>query len=144
MFSKACEYAIKASVYIAGQSISKTLVTVKQVANATDAPEPFTAKILQQLCRANLLESVRGKMGGFHFNDEQLDSIKIYDIVDLIDGSKIFTSCGLGLKECSNANPCPVHEDFKIIRSKMLEMCQKFSLRDLALKSNQGFFFLKV
>ncbi len=143
MFSKACEYAIKAAIYIAKQSLSERRVNVKEVSQATDAPEAFTAKILQQLCRDNMLESIRGKQGGFIFQKEDLQKIKIFDIIKLIDGDEIFKSCGLGLNECSNDNPCPVHDDFKVIREKLAEMSQKFSLYDLALKTEQGIFRLK-
>ncbi len=144
MFSKACEYAIKSAIYIAEQSLSGNRVNVKEVSQAVNAPEAFTAKILQQLCRENLLESSRGKTGGFIFNKEKIQQIKIYDIIKVIDGEGIFTSCGLGLKECSEENPCPVHEDFKIVRENLYQMARKFSLHDLAVKTEQGIFRLKV
>lgn len=144
MFSKACEYAIKSCIYIAKQSINDQRVNVKDVAESIDAPEAFTAKILQQLSREHLLESVRGKQGGFYFNKEKLHKIKIYEIIKVIDGDKIFISCGLGLKECSSVNPCPVHEDFKVIRDHLFTMSQKFSLYDLAHKTEQGIFRLKA
>lgn len=143
MFSKACEYAIKSAIYIAEQSISEHRVNVKEVSKAINAPEAFTAKILQQLCRENLLESLRGKTGGFIFSKEKLHQIKIYDIIAVIDGVGIFTNCGLGLKECSSTNPCPVHDDFKVIRDGIYNMARKFSLYDLALKTEQGIFRLK-
>ena len=84
MFSKACEYAIKATIYIAQQSHQERRVNVKEVSKAVDAPEAFTAKILQQLCRENILESNRGKQGGFIFQIEKQKQIKIYDVVQLL------------------------------------------------------------
>lgn len=143
MFSKACEYAIKASIYIAKQSIAGLVVNVKEVSAAIDAPEAFTAKILQQLSREHLLTSTRGKQGGFSFVKDDLKKIKIFDVIKIIDGEQIFRNCGLGLKKCSETNPCPVHNDFKIIRNNLHEMCRKFSLEDLAEKTEQGIFSLK-
>ena len=58
MFSKACEYAIKSSIYIAQNSIVGKRVNVKEVSKAVDAPEAFTAKILQQLCREGIMDSI--------------------------------------------------------------------------------------
>ena len=144
MFSKACEYAIKSSIYIAQNSIAGKRVNVKEVAKAVDAPEAFTAKILQQLCREGIMESIRGKQGGFIFNDEKLAEVKIFDIVKIIDGEKILYQCGLGLKECSDENPCPVHETYKLIKENLMVMVKKYSLKDLAEKSEQGIFRLKV
>ena len=143
MFSKACEYAIKASIYIARQSLQQKRVNVKEVSQSIDAPVAFTAKILQVLCREDIMQSVRGQQGGFVFEEYKQREVKIYDIVRLIDGDGLFTQCGLGLQKCSADNPCPVHDDFKIVREKLIEMTQKHSLYDLALKTESGLAWLK-
>ena len=143
MFSKACEYAIKASIYIARQSLQQKRVNVKEVSESIDAPVAFTAKILQVLCRENILQSVRGQQGGFVFDEIKQKEIKIFDLVRIFDGDGLFTQCGLGLHKCSSVNPCPVHDDFKVVREKLLEMTQKHSLYDLALKTESGLAWLK-
>ncbi len=143
MFSKACEYAIKATIYIAQQSHQDRRVNVKEVAKAVNAPEAFTAKILQQLCRENILSSNRGKMGGFIFDLEKQKETKIFDLVTIIDGDGLFTNCGLGLHKCSSDNPCPVHDDFKLVRDNLVAMTQKYSFYDLAIKTENGLVWLK-
>lgn len=143
MFSKACEYAIKASIYIARQSLQQKRVNVKEVSQSIDAPVAFTAKILQVLCRENIMHSVRGQQGGFVFDELKQKQIKIFDLVKIFDGDGLFTQCGLGLHQCSSENPCPVHDDFKIVREKLLGMTQKHSLYDLALKTESGLAWLK-
>jgi DNA-binding IscR family transcriptional regulator len=90
------------------------------------------------------MESVRGKQGGFIFQEDKLSETKIYDIIKIIDGEKIFYQCGLGLKECSDTNPCPVHDTYKIIKENLMTMAKKYSLKDLAEKSEKGIFRLKV
>ena len=143
MFSKACEYAIKASIYIARQSLQKRRVNVKEVSQSVDAPVAFTAKILQVLCREDIMQSVRGQQGGFVFDEIKQKEIKIFDLVRIFDGDGLFTQCGLGLHKCSSENPCPVHDDFKMVREKLLEMTQKHSLYDLGLKTESGLAWLK-
>ena len=143
MFSKACEYAIKASIYIARQRLQQKRVNVKEVSQSVDAPVAFTAKILQVLCREDIMQSVRGQQGGFVFDEIKQKEIKIFDLVRIFDGDGLFTQCGLGLHKCSSENPCPVHDDFKMVREKLLEMTQKHSLYDLALKTESGLAWLK-
>lgn len=143
MFSKACEYAIKATIYIAQQSLQNKRVNVKDVAASVNAPIAFTAKILQQLCREGVLQSNRGKQGGFIFDPVKMKEIKIYDLVLMIDGVGIFTNCGLGLHECSEINPCPVHHDFKKVRENLILMTQKYSFYDLAMRTESGLVWLK-
>lgn len=144
MFSKACEYAIKASIYTAQQNLSESRVNVKEIARAIDAPEAFTAKILQQLCKADVMQSVRGKQGGFFISSEKMQETKIYDIITIIDGDSIFVTCALGLKECSSTNPCPVHNEFRHVRERLIEMASKYTLMDLALRTEEGLFRLRV
>ena len=48
--------------------------------------------------------------------NEQNYKTSISDIVKAFDGDKLYTDCILGLKACSEKNPCPVHfivEPFK-------------------------------
>lgn len=143
MFSKACEYAIKAAIYIAQQSQQQRTVNVKDVSLSIDAPVAFTAKILQILCRGGILQSVRGKQGGFFFDTEKQARYRIFDVVRLIDGDGLFTKCGLGLHHCSGENPCPVHDDFKVVREKLFEMTQKHTFKDLAAQTENGLAWLR-
>ncbi|REA63291.1 transcriptional regulator [Dyadobacter luteus] len=123
MFSKTCEYAIRAMIYIAQQSKSGGKTGFKQIAHAIDAPEPFIAKILQQLGRENLVQSSKGPHGGFYINEQTMNRT-LADVVKAIDGDKIFSGCGLGLTFCSEKNPCPIHNEFKSIRNQMQQMLQ--------------------
>ena len=63
MFSKACEYGIRAAVYIAHQSMEGRRVSLKEIAEKIDSPVAFTAKILQQLSRNGIVESIKGAGG---------------------------------------------------------------------------------
>jgi Rrf2 family iron-sulfur cluster assembly transcriptional regulator len=65
MFSKACEYAIRATIYIALQSQESKRVTLKDIAKEIDSPEAFTAKIMQQLVKRGIVDSLKGPTGGF-------------------------------------------------------------------------------
>ncbi|MEP7259030.1 MAG: Rrf2 family transcriptional regulator [Flavitalea sp.] len=81
------------------------------------------AKILQDLSRKGLVQSVKGSNGGF-FLEEGSKKNTLADIVMAIDGDKLFTGCALGLKNCSEKKPCPLHDEFKIIRKQMHDMLQ--------------------
>lgn len=143
MFSKACEYGIRAAIFIAEQSLLNNKVSKVVIAKAIDSPVEFTAKTLQILTKAGIVNSDRGPHGGFYFNQNQLHSIFLSDIVSLIDGNGIYENCGLGLKECSEDQPCPVHSQFKAIRSNLKKMLEHSSLYDLAIGLKAKETFLK-
>ena len=143
MFSKACEYAIKATIYVAVQSLENRRVSLKDIAREIDSPVAFTAKILQQLTKKNIMQSVMGPTGGFQIERKKIDEIKLSQIVDAIDGDAIYRGCGLGLKECNAAKPCPVHDKFAKIRNDLKEMLENTSLYELATGLEVGLTFLK-
>lgn len=143
MFSKACEYGIRATIYIAMQSLEGNRVNLKEIAAAIDSPVAFTAKILQQLVKNHIVESVKGAHGGFQIEKARIDSIKLNQIVSAIDGDKIFKGCALGLNECNESLPCPVHFKFKEIRDNLEQMTKETSIYELATGLEVGLTFLK-
>ncbi|MCB0446173.1 MAG: Rrf2 family transcriptional regulator [Gelidibacter sp.] len=144
MFSKACEYGIKASIYIAYNSYEGKRVSLKDIAKEIDSPEAFTAKILQDLARHNIINSVKGAYGGFEIDKKDIQSIKLSEIVNAIDGDKIYKGCGLGLHTCEEEHPCPVHDQFKIVRTELKNMLESTNLEQLALDIKSGVTFLKI
>ncbi len=134
MFSKACEYAIKAMVFIQYKSQQDERVNLNEIAEAIASPVAFTAKILQQLRKNDLLESMMGVKGGFRILENKQISLK--EIIVAIDGNGIFSNCVLGLKACSSTNPCPVHNKYAKIRGEMERIMQETFLADLANQLN--------
>ncbi|ETN96161.1 transcriptional regulator, BadM/Rrf2 family [Zhouia amylolytica] len=143
MFSKACEYGIRATLYIAEQSLNQRRVNIREIAKAIDSPEAFTAKIMQQLVKSQIVHSVKGPLGGFEMLRSGSHDIKLYQIVKAIDGDNIYKGCGLGLKECNEEHPCPVHFKFLNIREELREMLETTSITELAKDLDKGIAFLK-
>lgn len=144
MFSKACEYGIRATLHIAAQSLQGKRVVLTEIAKAIDSPEPFTAKILQQLAKSKLVQSNKGPNGGFSISEKDLERIKLKDLVLAIDGEGLFTECGLGLKTCDENAPCPIHNSFKPIRAQIIEMLENTSLKNISEQLENGDAVLKV
>ena len=142
MFSKTCEYAIRAMIFIAQKSGEGERVGIKDIAKGIEAPEHFIAKILQELGRNNLVLSVKGPNGGFYHDGESAQS-SLADIVKTIDGDKIFSGCGLGLKQCSESHPCPIHHEFKKVRGSIQRMLEKARISTLTRELEQQFTFSK-
>ena len=143
MFSKSCEYGIKASIYIAEQSQLSRKVGLKEVAKAINSPEAFTSKVLQQLNRNNILISEKGPTGGFSIPTNTLETATLSHVVAAIDGEKIYTGCGLGLEQCNEKKPCPVHDQFKKVRDELRQMLETTTLKSLTLELSEGLTFLK-
>lgn len=142
MFSKACKYAINAMIYLATLPGEQQRAGLKDISKAINSPEAFTAKILQNLVKDELLLSVKGPNGGFMINGKA-EMIHLAQVVESIDGNMIFTGCALGLKKCSEEHPCPVHHKFKAIRDHLTGMLVTTNLKDVANGVNSGISFLR-
>lgn len=142
MFSKTCEYAIRAVIYIYKKSVEcQCKVSVKDIATDIHSPEHFTAKILQTLSRQGIISSMKGPTGGFYM-DIQQGHMNLLEVVRAIDGSRIFMGCVLGLSRCDESMPCPIHEEYRPIRDNMLQMLKSTTIEHLATKLDAGLVFL--
>jgi DNA-binding IscR family transcriptional regulator len=64
--------------------------------------------------------------------------------VEAIDGRALFTGCGLGLKQCSEKEPCPIHDKFKSIRNALKNMLEQTTIEELGKKLKTGKSVLKT
>ena len=141
MFSKTCEYGIKAMIFVAQKSKDGSRVGLKEIAKGTAAPEHFIAKIMQELVRKKLVHSIKGPNGGFYMDQFDLKT-SLADIVRALDGNAIYSDCVLGLKTCNEKKPCPVHEQYKDIKKNLIRMIEENTIGDFNTKLDSGKFFL--
>ena len=137
MFSKSCEYGIRAVIFICEKSKQELKVNVKEISLEADVPEQYLAKVLQQLSKQKIISSTKGPKGGFYINKDQKD-LKLIDLVIAIDGDSLFNGCGLGLKNCNEKTPCPMHKYFKSIRNNLKEMLQITTIEELTRDLKKG------
>lgn len=142
MFSKTCEYAIRALIFIARKSKHGSKVGIKEIAAGTDAPESFVAKILHDLNKKGLVQSLKGPTGGFFLDKKSLQN-SLADIVNAVDGDNIFQGCALGLNYCSEQKPCPIHEEFKKVRKDFYDLLQRAKLHELQEQQESNLNYIK-
>ena len=142
MVSKFCKYAIRASVFVASKFNDNIKLSIKEIAKEIEAPPAFTGKILQTLNKHKIITSLKGPYGGFFCEKYQLD-LPVLEIVNAMDGLSIFRECVMGLHQCSDEHPCPMHSEYSKTRALLLESFQETSIGDLAKKLSDGRFHLK-
>ncbi len=130
LFPRSTEYAIRAMTFLASREPGKR-AGAREISGAENIPMPFLWKILQTLTRRRLIRSFKGMYGGYELAAAAYQ-VPLSAIVAATDGAEIRDSCVLGLPECDNCNPCPLHEQWKSIRAGMNHMLDETSLADLA------------
>ncbi|MBK7134092.1 MAG: Rrf2 family transcriptional regulator [Bacteroidales bacterium] len=133
MFNKETEYALRGLVYIKLQNLKNRRPGTAEIAKEIEAPPFYTAKILQRIVRVGLLESLKGKGGGFFF-DENKPDLPLVKLITATEGDKSFSGCGFGLKHCNENNPCPLHEKYAPIRYSINKLVSEETVQSLAEK----------
>ena len=138
MFSKATEYALRATIYIARESSEDKKLGIEEIAKAINSPKSFTAKILQKLTANNgIISSVRGPGGGFYLSSKS-QKRPVKDILHIMEEDGVLGKCVLGLKKCSEAMPCPMHTEYKCIKNQLIHLFESTTILQLAQDPKNG------
>ena len=142
MFSKATEYAMRATILIAQKSSEENKLGIAEIAKGINSPKSFTAKILQKLTAGSkIISSVRGPNGGFYMT-AVAKNLPVRAILEVMEEEEVFGKCVLGLKKCSEAKPCPLHADYQSIKLQLIRLFNTKTIQNLADEMTSGDFFI--
>ncbi|HRH80787.1 MAG TPA: Rrf2 family transcriptional regulator [Thiobacillaceae bacterium] len=130
VLSRTSQYAVQALIYIATQPPGEPVLN-RDIAERLSVPAAYLAKILQNLCKHGILDSFRGRLGGFCLR-EGMHKTTLMQVLLLTEGPDFTKSCILGLKECSDATACPLHAKWIPVKKKIISLLTDMSLEDLA------------
>ena len=129
IFSKKCELGLQAVLFLSAQPPDK-MFNSGEISKKLKVPKEFVSKVLQNLTDSKIVDSRKGKGGGFYLRKDP-NTITLIDIVIAIDGLELFHKCVLGFPECSPDKPCPVHNTWGKLRDETYNMLSKQTLAEL-------------
>ena len=143
LLTKSSKYAIRAVLYLASKCEPGKRYGVKIVAEELQLPEAFLGKLMQTLVRSKIIASVKGPNGGFFIESASL-KLPLISIIEAIDGTETFHSCGMGLKECNDEKPCPIHNDYGPLRDGFLKIISDKTIGEFKedIKAGRSFVIL--
>lgn len=130
ILSRTSQYAIQALIFVATQPRGVP-VLIRTVAERLNVPPPYLAKIMQGLARGRLIRTFRGRQGGVCLREGGEDT-DLMQILTLIEGPDLMENCVLGLKICGDETACPVHAQWKPIKTKIVALLTRQTLGKLA------------
>lgn len=136
ILSRTSQYAIQALIFIATQPPGVP-VLIRTVAERLAVPPPYLAKIMQSLGRGKLIDSFRGRQGGVCLR-EGGEKTDLMQILTLIEGPGLTENCVLGLKVCGDETACPMHTQWKPIKTKIVKLLTQQTLGKLAAAVQSG------
>ena len=130
LLTNASNYGIRAVCYIASEP-SGQFVSIREISNNLSISFHFLTKILQKLTQKNLLLSLRGPNGGVALARPP-ETISLMEIIAAIDGPDLFENCILGLNNCGDEAPCPLHNSWITIRHQIKDLFTQTTLKQIA------------
>lgn len=127
MISQTVEYALRAVVTIAHQGGRRC--STQAIAEATQVPIAYLAKVMRQLTVAGIADSRRGLHGGFKLT-RQPDQLTLLDIVNAVDPIQRIVSCPLRLP-AHDGNLCRLHQRLDCAIAEVEKLLRETVLADL-------------
>jgi Rrf2 family protein len=133
MLNKKTQYAIKALMYLAEHKDDGP-VLIADIAKKKKIPLKFLENILLELRKAGILESKKGKGGGY-FLKIPPSKIALADIIRKVDGPIAMLPC-VSLyfyercKNCDEKN-CGLHDIMILVRDANLKILESKTVADL-------------
>jgi len=128
------EYGLRCLLQVA-RDPSTTPVPISEIASREGLSVEYVGKLLMKLRKGGLVSSVRGKAGGYQLVRDT-SRISLHQIIEALEGVDDFERCILGLPECSDTDPCVMHERWGKERERIKKMFANVSLKDLAAKKD--------
>ena len=132
MITKTALHAIRAVVALA-RLPEGTYAGAARIAQEIGAPHNYLGKLLKTLAEEGLVESQKGLGGGFRLARNS-QAISLLDVVEPFEHVSRWSGCILGRPECSEADPCAIHNRWKAVRNAYLQMLERTTIAELVAK----------
>ena len=132
MLSKTGLHAVRALVALA-RLPDGLYAGAARIAQEIDAPQNYLGKLLKTLAEHGLVESQKGLGGGFRLLRDPKE-ISLLDVVDPIEHISRWSGCILGWPECSETDPCAIHNRWKAVRTTYIQMLKRTTIAELVAK----------
>ncbi len=92
--------------------------------------DKYLRRLMTDLSKAGFVLSIQGREGGYMFA-KSISLIYLSEIVDAVEGMDKYMCCILGFDECSDSNPCVMHNSWLPMREELLNTFKNKTLSSL-------------
>jgi Rrf2 family protein len=127
--SKKIEYALMALKYMSQKDRTK-LTSAREICERFKTPFDTTAKVMQVLNNAHILQSVKGVKGGYTLLKD-LSTLSYYDLTYLIEGPSFENHCVKDKQECTRIGLCNITKSMNMLDRQIGEFLKGISVEDI-------------
>ncbi len=136
VLSKASVYGLRALMYLVSEKNRTGYLNIGEISEKLDISFHFLTKTFQTLTQHGILESYRGPNGGITLK-KPAEEVFLSDIIIILEGKDFFDKCFLGLPDCGEARPCPMHDFWKVAKKTIKDEFDTTSLAELGGKVSE-------
>lgn len=139
MLSRKAKYAINALVFLARENKHREPIQISRISESENIPRKFLEAILLDMRNAGILQSRKGKFGGYYLQKKPSE-INMAMVMRLFDGpiamlpciaSKNYERC----EECLDEATCGIRDVFSEVRLETLRILHQATLEDIIQRS---------
>ncbi len=130
LYGKPTEYAIRALTYLAARP-EQDIVSVQEIAQEEEISSHHLSKVMNQLARGKMVHPLRGPGGGYRLI-RRADQITLWEVMGCLGARDVFEECAIGWANCSDADPCPLHERWSSLRQEIQTYLETVKISELA------------
>lgn len=141
MLSKKSKYAIHALIYLAERH-GQGPVQIGEIAESQSIPKKFLEAILLELKNGRILNSKKGKGGGYYLQRKPED-INLTEVIRLTNGAIALLPCVSlnfyeSCEECVDEKHCSIRTTFLTIRDETLKILTESNLAALVKRQKKA------
>lgn len=130
-FTKTTEYALRALTLMAEKP--DELFSADQLHKELKIPKKYLGRLLTDLSHVKLIESVRGKYGGYRLGRSS-SKIFLSEIIEAVEGFNPEPTCFFGFGDCVRQTPCAMHDVWAKNQMSMIKTLSTMKLSQLTPK----------
>ena len=111
------------------------IVSIKDMSLRQQISPKYLEQIISLLCKADLLESFRGHMGGYKLK-RPVDKITVGEILTATEGQLFIVECLDGANPCDKASQCKTVSCWKKLNTLINDYLNQVTLKDIVDKNN--------
>ena len=128
--SRPAEYALRAMTCLARQKPGER-IRADDLSKTIGVSAPFLSKIMRRLTVGGLLDSRKGHHGGFKLS-RPAEEIRFIDILRAVNFDPDSDHCLFGLGNCDAHNPCPLHQEWSVLKTQIEQWARAHTLAEAA------------
>ena len=132
------DYALRMVVNLAEAYQRNEVVSAHRLAEEECVSRQFTAKILQKLAKAGLIESQMGPTGGYKLKIRPED-ISMAQVIVAMQGPVCLNKCSPGIASCPRQPRCPISRVVHELENDVVKKLSNVSIKDIIENNGKGF-----